>query len=363
MVSRTPTGSNGGWRERFILWRNARLADPAFQRWAARFPLTRPIARQRAGKLFDVVAGFVYSQVAAAAIETGLLPFLHARPRSLAEVAAHTGLPIDGAERLVLAAAAIGLTERVGDRWLLGADGAALLGNPGVAQMIAHHRYLYADLADPVALLRQRGGTLANYWAYAEAAPERVAAYSALMATSQPGIASAVLDAYPLARHRHLLDIGGGQGVFAAVALDRTPGLTATVFDLPAVVVRVTDPRLATVGGSFVDDSLPGGADIITLIRVAHDHDDVVVEGLLRHVHAALPPGGTLLLAEPMAETPGSAPIGDAYFGLYLWAMGTGRPRSGARLTAMMTAAGFTRVREHSTAIPSLVRVLTATKT
>lgn len=363
MVSRTPTGSNGGWRERFILWRNARLADPAFQQWVARFPMTRPIARRRAGKLFDVVAGFVYSQVAAATIETGLLPFLHVRPRSLAEVAAHTGLPVDGAERLVLAAAAIGLTERVGDRWLLGADGAALLGNPGVAQMIAHHRYLYADLADPVALLRQRGGTLASYWAYGEAAPERVAAYSALMAASQPGIASAVLDAYPVARHRHLLDIGGGQGVFAAAALDRAPGLTATVFDLPAVVVRVTDPRLATVGGSFLDDSLPGGADLITLIRVAHDHDDAVVEGLLRKVYAALPPGGTLLLAEPMAETPGAAPIGDAYFGLYLWAMGSGRPRSAARLTAMITAAGFVRVREHATAIPSLVRVLRAVKT
>ncbi len=364
MVSKTPTSSNGGWRERFILWRNARLADPAFQRWAARFPLTRRIARQRAGKLFDVVAGFVYSQVAAAAIETGLLPFLHARPRSLAEVAAHTGLPVDGAERLVLAAAAIGLTERVGDRWLLGADGAALLGNPGVAQMIAHHHYLYADLADPVALLRQRGGTLASYWAYGEGAgSERVAAYSALMAASQPGIASAVLDTYPVARHRHLLDVGGGQGVFAAAALDRAPGLTATVFDLPAVVARVADPRLATIGGSFVDGPLPPGADLVTLIRVAHDHDDAVVEALLRQLHAALPLGGTLLLAEPMAETPGAAPIGDAYFGLYLWAMGSGRPRSAQRLTAMMTTAGFTRVREHATAIPSLVRVLTAVKT
>ena len=351
------------WREGWILWRNARLADPVFQRWAARFPLTRSIARQRAGKLFDVVAGFVYSQVAAAAIETGLLPFLHNSPRSLGEIAAHTGLPVAGAERLVLAAAAIGLTERVDGRWLLGADGAALLGNPGVAEMIAHHRYLYADLADPVALLRQRGGTLASYWAYGDAAPERVAAYSALMAASQPGIASAVLDAYPVARHRHLLDVGGGQGVFAAAALDRASALTATVFDLPAVVARVTDPRLATVGGSFFGDPLPGGADLISLIRVAHDHDDSVVEGVLRKAYRVLAPGGTLLLAEPMAETPGAAPIGDAYFGLYLWAMGSGRPRSAQRLTAMLAAAGFVRVREHATAIPALIRVITAVKT
>ncbi len=248
------------WRERWIGWRNARLADPAFQRWAARFPLTRPVARARAGALFDVVAGFVYSQVAFAAVETGLLPFLRAAPRDVDAIAAHTGLPADGAERLAKAAAALGLAEALaGGRFALGANGAALLGNPGVAEMIAHHRFLYADLADPVGVLRARGGSLAGYWAYAAADPARVAAYSALMAASQPGIAAAVLDAYSVRRHRHLLDIGGGQGVFAAAALDRNPDLAAAVFDLPPVVARIADPRIAHVGGSFVTDPLPAG--------------------------------------------------------------------------------------------------------
>ena len=356
-------------RERWILWRNARLADPGFQRWATRFPLTRPIARRRAGKLFDLVAGFVYSQVVAAAVETGLLPFLQVRPRTAAEVAAHTGLPVAGAERLLHAASALGLVEMLDDRFALGSDGAALLGNPGVAEMVAHHRFLYADLADPVALLRRRGGSLAGYWAYGEADPasgaaghEPVAAYSALMAASQPGIAAAVLDSYDVRRHRRLLDVGGGQGVFAAAALDRAPGLAAAVFDLPAVVARIADPRVERIGGSFVADELPRGFDLISLIRVVHDHDDAVVAALLAKAHAALAPGGTLLLAEPMAVTPGAAGVG-AYFDLYLWAMGSGEPRSAARLTTLLTDAGFAKVREHPTAIPALVRSLTATKT
>ncbi len=349
-------------RERWILWRNARLADPAFQRWAGRFPLTRAVARARAAALFDTVAGFVYSQVAAAAVETGLLVFLKAQPQSLAAIAAHTGLPAAGAERLVKAAAALGLAEAIGGRWALGSAGAALLGNPGVAEMIAHHRFLYADLADPVALLRRRGGSLAGYWAYADAEPERVAAYSALMAASQPGIAAAVLDAYDVRRHRRLLDVGGGQGVFAAAALDRAAGLAATVFDLPAVVARIADPRLARAPGSFTLDPLPPGHDLISLVRVVHDHDDAAVAALLAKVHAALPPGGRLLLAEPFAGTPSGEPIGDAYFGLYLWAMGSGQPRTAARLREMLAAAGFGRVHEHVTAIPALVRVLAATK-
>ncbi len=349
------------WRERWIGWRNARLADPAFQRWAARLPLTRRIARARARALFDVVAGFVYSQVAFAVVETGLLPFLAGGRRSVADVAAHTGLPAAGAERLVRAAIALKLVEAAGEGLFVGPAGAALLGNPGVTEMIAHHRFLYADLADPVALFRdRRPGALAAFWAYDAAAEDRVAPYSALMAASQPGIAAAVLDAYPVGRHRRLLDIGGGQGVFAAAALDQAPGLGAAVFDLPAVVGRIADPRVAGVGGSFATDLLPTGNDLVSLVRVVHDHDDAVVEPLLAKIFAALPPGGTLLLAEPMAETPGGEPVGDAYFGLYLWAMGSGEPRSATRLRELLAAAGFTDVREHPTTIPLLVRVLTA---
>ncbi|QYE34752.1 methyltransferase domain-containing protein [Polymorphobacter sp. PAMC 29334] len=348
--------------ERWIIWRNRRLGDPAFQRWAAKFPLTRPVARRRARALFDIVAGFTYSQVAYAVIEVGLLPFVEGAKRSLAEVAAHTGLPPVGAERLLKAAIALDLIEAAGGGYLLGSAGAAMLGNPGVPEMIAHHRYLYADLADPVALLRGGAGLLAAYWPYSAASDERTAAYSALMAASQPMLAGQILDAYPLSGHKRLLDIGGGAGVFLRAAGARFPALRLTLFDLPAVAARLADPAIDAVGGSFVDDPLPAEADVISLVRVLHDHDDAVVAALLAKVHAVLPSGGTVLVAEPMAETPGAAPIGDAYFGMYLLAMGSGRPRSAVVLRAMLDVAGFSEVREHATAIPMLVRVLTATR-
>ena len=41
------------------------------------------------------------------------------------------------------------------------------------------------------------------------------------MAASQPLVAQEVLDAYPLARHRCLLDVGGGDGAFLAAAAAR----------------------------------------------------------------------------------------------------------------------------------------------
>jgi demethylspheroidene O-methyltransferase len=110
----------------------------------------------------------------------------------------------------------------------------------------------------------------------------------------------------------------------------------------------------------MLSDPLPRGADIVSLVRVAHDHDDAAVMRLFGSIRAALPPGGTLLLAEPMAATPGAEPMGEAYFGFYLLARGSGRPRTPEELKAMLRQAGFERVRLRRTRRPLLTRVLTA---
>ena len=355
--------------------RDRLLASPRFRRWAERFPLTRPVARGRARALFDLCAGFVYAQVLAACVQLDLFPLLAERPRTTAEIAAHAKLAPEAAERLLLAAVSLRLLARRRGRFALGPLGAAMVGNPGIAAMVAHHPLLYADLADPVALLRgERGATrLAGYWPYAAASgdpaaldPSHVAAYTALMAASQPMIADEVLAAYPVRRHRMLLDVGGGSGGFLIAAHARAPKLGLMLFDLPPVA-EAARVRLAhagvpaqVAGGDLRTGSLPQGADIVTLIRVVHDHDDATAVSILRAAHAALPPGGTLLVAEPMAGTRGAEPVGDAYFGFYLLAMGSGRARSPSDFRALLTRAGFTSARLLPTRMPLLVRVIAA---
>ena len=98
-----------------------------------------------------------------------------------------------------------------------------MVGNPGVAAMVEHHALLYADLADPVALLRGEArrrrprratGPMPRRRDPRALAPEQVAAYTALMAASQPLRRRRVLAAYDSRRHRCLLDLGGGDGSF-----------------------------------------------------------------------------------------------------------------------------------------------------
>jgi len=370
------TGPGLGVRLRQL--RNRLLERPRFQAWAASFPLTRRIAGRHARALFDLCAGFVYSQVLYACVKLDVFEQMAAGPRSAAELALRWQMPMDSAQRLLAAAASLQLLERRRDgRYELGMLGAALRGNPGVAAMIEHHALLYADLADPLALLREgaAGTRLSRYWAYAgdrcgTLEPHRVLAYTQLMARSQHLVAADILDAYPPTRHRRLLDVGGGDGSFAIAVVSHSPALSAIVADLPGVAAaarqhiaaRGLADRIAVSECDALRQPLPTGADVASLVRVLHDHDDGPALILLKRVHEALPPGGALLIAEPMAGTAGAEPMGDAYFGFYLLAMGSGRPRTAAELSALVRAAGFAEARPVPTRRPLLVRVLLCRK-
>jgi demethylspheroidene O-methyltransferase len=366
---------DGGWHP-LRGWRDRLLSSPGFQRWASRFPLTRPIARRHARALFDLCSGFIYSQVLLACVRLRLLESLRVVPQDTGQLALQLGVPAESLQRLLEAASALGLVERRGDCWGLGATGAALLGSPAVLGMVEHHGLLYDDLRDPVALVRGGGGQgrLAGLWPYVrnpEAAalpPEQVAAYTALMAATQPLVAGDLLDAYPFARHRVLLDVGGGNGSFLRSAAARVPSLQLMLFDLPAVAASAGErlgeaglaARSAVHGGDFTRDALPAGADLITLVRVLHDHDDSTARLLLRRAREALAPGGRIVIAEPMAGVAGSVPGTEAYFAIYLLAMGQGRARTEAEIKALLAGAGFGPARSHPSARPWQCAVISA---
>jgi demethylspheroidene O-methyltransferase len=363
--------------DRLLGFRDRILANPGFQRFAGAFPLTRPIARRRAGALFDLCAGFVYSQILFACVRLKLFDQLAGGPLSSAELSARLPLPAEATVLLADAAVSLQLLQRrSGGRYGLGSLGAALMGNPGVVAMIEHHAMLYSDLKDPVALLRGdvEAGQLAAYWPYAgnrkaaRLSHEAIAPYTALMASSQPMITQQVLSAYSFRGHRCLLDIGGGDGSFIAAVAAQSPKLRCVLFDLPAVADQASgrfrdkglSSRAVAIGGSFLTDRIPEGADIVSLVRVIHDHDDADVMTLLRAIHRALPGNGTLLIAEPISGVSGAQPIGDAYFAFYLLAMGSGQPRTFERLRGMLVEAGFADIALRPSAMPMLSSVITA---
>ncbi|WP_415922645.1 methyltransferase [Tateyamaria sp. SN6-1] len=355
-------------------WLNRLVARPGFQSWAARFPLTRGRARADGAALFEIVQGFVHSQVLMALVELDIFRRLRAGPQTAETLGQACAVPADRMQILLQAGAAQGLLKRKRRGFALARQGAALMGVPGLEAMIRHHKAFYDDLRDPVALLRGPEDTqLSRFWPYVfgkDIDPGEAATYSDLMAQSQRLVAEDTLRAVSLKGVQHLMDIGGGTGAFLEAAGHMARDMHMTLFDLPQVVPEAQArfdaagmaDRVRIAPGSFRDDALPDGADAISLVRVLYDHADDTVRDLLAKVFDALPPGGRLIVSEPMGGGARPARAGDVYFAFYTMAMQTGRARSAADIRALLEQAGFAQIKCPKPARDYVTGVVTAVR-
>lgn len=364
-------------RNRLFELRNRLLTNPGFRRWVQKTFIGRWVANRQAYRLFRIASGFVHSQVLLACVRLDLFERLRHGPLPLARVAEGIALPAERVRHLLDAASALGLLEaRADGSYGLGMLGAAMTDNTPLTALVRHHAVLYEDLADPVSVFANDGPSqrMGELWPYAATETPRslgqdaVSAYTTLMASSQSMIAEQVLDTVSMRRYDSLLDIGGGAGAFVAAVAARWPHLTLTLADLPAVAT-IARERLAAKGlrervdvveVDAMKDTVSGPYDVVSLVRILHDHDDERVLQLLATARAALAPGGLLLVAEPLA---GKRPPGDlieTYFSIYLLAMGSGRPRRFETLAALLKKAGFSRIRRRPTPVPLITSVIVA---
>ncbi|OYX26618.1 MAG: SAM-dependent methyltransferase [Rhodobacterales bacterium 32-66-7] len=326
--------SGPGWAAKLAL-------QPWFHRFCARMPGLRHIARAEGAALFEVVSGFVRSQALLALVELRVLHRLIDAPAATHTLAALAGVPVDRMAVLLQAGAALKLIRRKGDMWRLTTRGAAFLTVPGLEAMVRHHPVLYRDLADPVAFFKgETVPELASFWPYVFGAggaadPGLAARYSDLMADSQGLVADDTLHLISFTGITHLMDVGGGTGAFLAAVGRAHPRIRRSLFDLP-------------------------GADAISLIRVLYDHADQTVAALLQAVRAALPPGGRLIISEPMSGGARPDPATDVYFAVYTMAMQTGRTRSGPEIAAHLHSAGFEAITPAQSLRPYVTSALTA---
>ncbi|MEM8731819.1 MAG: methyltransferase [Pseudomonadota bacterium] len=337
---------------------NGLIARPDIQSRLSRLPVARWFARRDGADIFEIIQGFVSSQVVMALVQLEIFDRLADGPAAPRQLALALDVDPDRLAVFLQAGAALKLLRRHRDgRFGLSRKGAALRGVPGLTDMILHHTALFRDLEAPVDLVRGKTDTeLSGFWPYV-LSPEHVGGpaasrYSKLMADSQRLVAEDTLRQVRLRGVTHLMDVGGGSGAFLAAVAQAYPDLTLSLFDLPQtrdaaqsyLSAAGLDSRVTRIDGSFKTDPLPRGADAISLIRVLYDHDDATVAALLAAVFEALPPGGRLIISEPLSGGARPDPITDVYFALYTMAMGTGRTRSAADIRRHLTAAGFDQI-------------------
>jgi demethylspheroidene O-methyltransferase len=365
-------------RESLFDLRNRLLSSERFRSIAQKLPIFQLIARNRSVELFRLCSGFIHSQVLLACVRLGLFDMLRPGAMPVSAIARGTGIDEGRMQRLLDAAVGIELLERLGDgRYGLGVHGAAMAGNTSLLALVEHHALFYQDLADPVSLFTNPDAetAMAKLWPYASGdhpeslARKDVTRYTELMAASQAMIAEQVLGAVSLREHRRLLDIGGGAGAFAIAVAQRWPQLEITIADIPAVAEIARErveqagmaSRIDVIGVDATRHTLPQGFDLVSLVRILHDHDESTAMAILASAKHAIEDGGTLLVAEPMADAAGAGGLIATYFHVYLLAMGSGRPRDFDELSRLLENGGFRDVRRLRTTVPLITSVVTAT--
>lgn len=166
-----------------------------------------------------------------------------------------------------------------------------------------------------------------------------------------------VVERFDFSGHRHLLDLGGGDGANAIALAAANPGLEVTVFDhetVAAIAARNAEEaglagRVRTVPGDLFADPLPGGADGILLSHLFESWSPDRNVELLRKCHEALPEDGTVFVYDLVSEDDNTGPLAAAFMSAYFLtvASGEGMVYSPNDIEQALGEAGFTRVERH----------------
>jgi len=151
----------------------------------------------------------------------------------------------------------------------------------------------------------------------------------------------------------HLVDAGGGDGTNAIAIARANPHLEITVFDSPSVCARAKanieaaglSDRIHAHAGNFFFDPFPPGADCILFSHILTIWSKEKNVALLKRAHAALPPGGRVLVFNMMANDAENGPLATALGSPYFLsiASGEGMLYSWSDYEEILDDAGFGR--------------------
>jgi ubiquinone/menaquinone biosynthesis C-methylase UbiE len=147
----------------------------------------------------------------------------------------------------------------------------------------------------------------------------------------------------------HLLDVGGGTGIYAIACLQANPHMSATVWDRPEVLKVAREmaeehgvgDRISLVAGDMFADPVPTGADAILLSNILHDWDIPECQTLIGRLAKSLPPRGRLIVHDVFLDDDLGGPLAVALYSAALFTLTEGRAYSAAEYRAWMKKEGL----------------------
>ena len=307
--------------------------------------------------LFRLINGFQPTQAIYVAATLGLADLLIAEPRRADDLAAETKTNPFALYRLMRALASIGVFhERDSKAFALSPIGEFLR-----SDIAGSHAPVARLFGSPQnwsawgALLNsvQNGATafdLVNscgVWAYREKYPNEAQIFDRAMGAGTAWYAETVLNAYDFGCFSHVIDVGGGDGMFLTKILAKQPSTRATLFDRPDVVARAVpslrmpglEGRCEVCAGDFFV-AVPSGGNAYLLKWILHDWDDASCVTILRTIRRAMTNTSRLIVVEHIVGAPNFGPEGK-FLDLMMMVMTGGRERTSEEFDELFRAGGF----------------------
>lgn len=261
--------------------------------------------------------GSMAAQTLRAAVHLRVVELVGDTPRRAADVAGDCGADLQSMTRLLRALAGLGLLREHAPGSFSVTPAGALL-DPGHPDSLTRFVRMFTEpttvrawehLDDSV-----RTGEIAfdsvfgtDFFGYLAQHPELSAEFNAAMSQAVSGTAAALPNAFDFGRFTTVTDVGGGDGTLLAGVLAAHPGLTGVVFDTAEGLAQAPrtmerhglEGRCSLIAGDFFR-SVPEGSDLYMMKSVLHDWTDDRAFTILSHCREVLPPGGLVLIVEPV---------------------------------------------------------------
>ena len=171
-------------------------------------------------------------------------------------------------------------------------------------------------------------------------------------------LGQALAKAHDFAGYTKLLDIAGGSGIYACSIVTHHAHLSAAVYEkspvhrvaAAAIARRGFSERVRVIEGDMFKAQLPGGFDLHLISNVLHDWNEKTVAALLAKSHAALEPGGMLIIHDVHINEEKSGPLPNAAYSAMLMHATDGKCYSLSELCPMLLELGFKHLNFTATA-------------
>jgi O-methyltransferase domain len=151
-----------------------------------------------------------------------------------------------------------------------------------------------------------------------------------------------------LGERRHLLDVGGGSGIYSCALVEAHPHLTATVLEQPPVDTicrqeiahhRLED-QINVVSADMFSQDWPA-TEMILFSNVLHDWDIPEVKILLKKATQTLPIGGLLIIHDAFIDDDKTGPLAVAEYSSLIMNITQGKCYSHREYATILSDLGY----------------------